>query len=69
MASLIGGDAILPNLKPSDIYLTVLGIILTGIYMIGMVIHSKKQILRMGVDSFIVVIVYLLGLWGFLSIV
>jgi cation:H+ antiporter len=69
MASLIGGDAILPNLKPSDIYLTVLGIILTGIYMIGMVIHSKKQILRMGIDSFIVVIVYLLGLWGFMNLV
>jgi cation:H+ antiporter len=64
MASIIGGDAILPNLKPSDIYLTILGIILTGIYMMGMVIHSKKQIFRMGIDSFIVVIVYLLGLWG-----
>ncbi len=69
MASLIGGDAILPNLKPSDIYLTVLGIILTGIYMIGMVVHSKKQIFRMGIDSFIVVIVYLLGLWGFMKLI
>ena len=69
MASLIGGDAILPNLKPSDIYLTVLGVILTGIYMIGMLVHSKKQILRMGIDSFIVILIYLLGLWGFMSIV
>jgi cation:H+ antiporter len=69
MASLIGGDAILPNLKPSDIYLTLLGIILTGIYMIGMVVHSNKQIFRMGIDSFIVVIVYLLGLWGFMSLI
>jgi len=69
MASFIGNDPILPNLKPSDIYLTVLGIILTGIYMIGMVLHSKKQIFRMGVDSVIVVIVYLLGLWGLLKLV
>ncbi len=69
MASLIGGDAILPNLKASDIYLTVLGIILTGIYMIGMVIHSKKQILRMGIDSLVVVIVYLLGLWGLVTLI
>ena len=69
VASAIGGDAILPNLKPSDIYLTVLGIILTGIYMAGMVIHSKRQIFRMGIDSLIVVIVYLLGLWGLLSLV
>jgi cation:H+ antiporter len=69
MASAIGGDAILPNLKPSDIYLTVLGIILTGIYMAGMVIHSKRQIFRMGMDSFIVVIVYLVGLWGLLKLI
>ena len=69
MASMIGGDAILPNLKPSDIYLTVLGIILTGIYMIGMLVHSNKQILRMGIDSFIVIIIYLLGLWGFMAII
>ena len=69
MASMIGGDAILPNLKPSDIYLTVLGIILTGIYMAGMVIHSKKQIFRMGIDSFIVVILYLIGLCGLLALV
>ena len=64
MASLISGEAILPNLKPSDIYLTILGVILTGIYMVGMVLHSKKQILRMGIDSFIVLIVYLIGLLG-----
>ena len=64
MASIIGGDAILPNLKPSDIYLTMLGIILTGIYMAGMVIHSKKQIARMGIDSFIVLIVYIIGIFG-----
>jgi cation:H+ antiporter len=69
MASIIGGDAILPNLKPSDIYLTSLGIILTGIYMVGMVIHSKKQIYRMGIDSFIVLIVYLIGIWGLLMLI
>jgi len=34
-----------------------------------MVIHSKKQIFRMGVDSFLVVIIYLLGLMGLLLLV
>ena len=69
MASFIGGDAILPDLKPSDIYLTILGIILTGIYMIGMIVHSKKQIFRMGLDSFIVLIVYLMGLIGLVALI
>jgi cation:H+ antiporter len=69
MASLISGDAILPNLKPSDIYLTILGVILTGIYMMGMVLHSKKQIFRMGIDSFIVLLVYLIGLLGLIILI
>jgi len=66
VASLIGGDAILPSISHADIYLTALGIFLTGIYMVGMVIHPKKQILRMGYDSFIVLLVYLLGIAGLL---
>ncbi len=68
MASLISNDPILPSLNQADIYLTMLGIILTSIYMAGMLIHSKKQILRMGVDSFIVLIVYLIGIWGLLTL-
>lgn len=66
MASFISNDAILPNLNPSDIYLTMLGILLTGIYMVGMLIHSNKQVFRMGIDSLIALIVYLLGIWGLL---
>ena len=69
MASLIGGDAILPNLKSTDIYLTTLGILLTGIYMVGMVLHSKKQFYRMGIDSFIVLIVYIIGIWGLFTLI
>jgi cation:H+ antiporter len=68
-ASLIGGDAILPTLKPSDLYLTTLGIILTSIYMVGMLIPTHKQIFRMGIDSFVVLWVYLLGIVGLLFII
>ena len=69
MATMIGGDALLPNLKSSDVYLTIIGIVLTAIYMIGMVVHSKKQIFSMGYDSFIVLIVYLLSIWGLMYLV
>ena len=69
MASAIGGDAILPSLQPSDMYLTGLGIILTGIYLIGMVLHSKKQYFRLGIDSILVLIVYIIGLIGLMFLV
>jgi len=68
MAALIGGESILPGLKISDIYLTSVGILLTTIYMIGMLFHSKKQFLRMGIDSIIVLILYLVSIVGLLYI-
>ena len=68
MAALIGGESILPNLKVSDIYLTAVGILLTTIYMIGMLFHSKKQFFRMGIDSIIVLILYILSIGGLVYI-
>jgi cation:H+ antiporter len=68
MAALIGGDSILPDLKFSDIYLTSIGILLTAVYLIGMLFHSKKQVFRMGIDSFIVLLLYLLSILGLVYI-
>jgi cation:H+ antiporter len=64
VASLISGNAILPDLKASDSYLTGIGILLTGIYMIGIILPNKKQIGRMGIDSLLVLLVYLASLAG-----
>jgi cation:H+ antiporter len=64
MAAIIGGDTILPNLKSSDIYLTIVGMVLTSVYLVGMLFHSKKQYFRMGIDSIIVLILYIASIWG-----
>ncbi len=69
VASIISGDAILPSLKPSDIYLTCIGIFLTGIYMVGMIIRPRKQFLYMGIDSIVVLIVYAISVMGLLFLV
>jgi len=69
VASIISGNAILPSLKPSDMYLTCIGILLTGIYMIGMIIRPRKQFLYMGIDSIVVLIVYAVSVIGLLFLV
>ena len=69
VASIISGEAILPSLKPSDMYLTGIGILLTGIYMIGMIIRPRKQFLYMGIDSIVVLIVYAVSLIGLFFLV
>jgi cation:H+ antiporter len=68
MAALIGGESILPGLKVSDIYLTSVGILLTTIYMIGMLFHSKKQFFRMGIDSIVVLLLYIASIVGLVYI-
>jgi cation:H+ antiporter len=49
-------------------YLTCIGIILTGIYMIGMIIRPRKQVLNMGIDSLTVLILYALSVIGLIMI-
>ena len=64
MAALISGDSILPNLQFSDIYLTYVGIGLTLIYIIGMKWHSKRQYFNLGIDSIVVLVLYILSIVG-----
>lgn len=64
LASLISGKAVLPMAQRSDIYLTGLGMLLTIIYIYGLIFRPKKQILRMGIDSFLVLIAYFVGIAG-----
>ena len=66
LASVISGKAILPDLLISDMYLTGLGILLTSIYMIGLILRLKVQHFRMGLDSIAVLIVYVMGIIGLL---
>ncbi|MGI4749790.1 MAG: sodium:calcium antiporter [Janthinobacterium lividum] len=64
VATLISGKSILPMAQKSDIYLTGLGMLLTTIYIYGLIFRPKRQILRMGIDSFLVLITYFLGIGG-----
>jgi cation:H+ antiporter len=58
------GHKALPKAHKSDIYLTALGMLLTTIYMVGIIVQPKKQVLNMGLDSLVVLIVYILGIIG-----
>jgi len=54
----------LPMAQKSDIYLTGLGMLLTTIYIYGLIFRPRKQILQMGIDSFLVLIAYFVGIAG-----
>jgi cation:H+ antiporter len=64
LATLLTGKAVLPTAHKSDIYLTGLGILLTVVYLYGIVFRPKRQIARMGLDSFVVLLLYVVAIMG-----
>ena len=68
VATVISGKSVLPQAHKTDIYLTALAVLLTIIYVCGLIFRPRKQLIWMGIDSFVVLIVYLIGLLGLFAI-
>jgi len=67
-ASLLSGQAALPQAQSTDIYLTGLGSLLTAIYLYGLIFRPSRRILRMGIDSLLVLVLYVIGIAGLISV-
>ena len=68
LATLLSGQAVLPSAQDTDIYLTALGILLTTVYTCGLIFRPRRQMVRMGIDSIVVVLLYAVGIWGLVEI-
>jgi cation:H+ antiporter len=64
LASLMSGTAVLPQAHDTDIYLTAVAVLLTLIYVTGLIFRPGRRIARMGPDSLAVLVVYALGVVG-----
>ncbi|MEO7864338.1 MAG: sodium:calcium antiporter [Sphingomicrobium sp.] len=68
LAELISGRAVLPQAQATDIYLAALGILLTCIYLGGLIFRSKRTIGGIGLDSALVLLLYVVGMAGLFAI-
>jgi cation:H+ antiporter len=68
VASLLSGSAVLPQAQPTDIYLTALAIVLTVVYAWGLVMRPQRQVLRMGIASLVVLVLYVAGIAGLVGV-
>jgi cation:H+ antiporter len=64
VADLVAGRPVLPTAGILNSWLGGLGIVLTVIYVIGVVVRPNRCLLRLGIDSILVVIVFALGVIG-----
>ena len=68
LATLVSGEAVLPKAQPTDIYLTAVAMLLTCVYICGLIFRPKRQIARMGIDSLLVLVLYVVGIVGLFAI-
>jgi cation:H+ antiporter len=68
MADLLAGRPTLPAAKASDVWLAGVGILVTVVYVIGIVMRPRRTRLRMGLDSRLVIVLYVLAVIGLFAI-
>ena len=68
VSTVLTGQAVLPPAKSTDIYLTALAMVLTLVYAAGLLFRPQRRILRMGVDSLAVLVLYAVGVIGLFAI-
>ncbi len=68
LSTLISGESVLPQAQTTDIYLASLGALLTAIYIVGLIFRPKRQYFNLGIDSIIVLILYIVGIIGLFAI-
>jgi cation:H+ antiporter len=64
VASLISNNPILPKAQIMDIYLTGVAMIITTIYVVGIILNFQTRKRGLGRDSWLVLVVYILSLVG-----
>ncbi|WP_270352099.1 sodium:calcium antiporter [Microbacterium testaceum] len=68
LATVISGSAVLPRANGADIYLTALAALLTLVYVVGLIFRPRRRLIGMGVDSFVVLVLYAVGVAGLFAV-
>ena len=62
VCDLISGGSVLRNAGSSDVWFAALGVLLTTVYLLGLIVRPKRTFLRMGIDSAVVIVLYFVGI-------
>ena len=69
LATVLSGQAVLPQAHHSDIYLSALAMLLTLVYATGLLFRPRRRVAGLGLDSLVVLALYVLGMGGLFAIV
>jgi cation:H+ antiporter len=61
ICDIIAGDSVLRHATASDVWFAALGVLLTTIYLVGLIVRPRRSFAHMGLDSVTVLVLYVLG--------
>jgi cation:H+ antiporter len=64
LADAVGGKPALPQAAATDVWMAGLGIVLTAVYIVGLVLRPRRTLGPLGLDSAAAVLLYALGIVG-----
>lgn len=67
-ATVLAGASVLGKAAKTDVFMAALGIVLTAVYVFGLIFRPQKQYLRLGPDSIAVLVLYVAGIAGLIII-
>lgn len=68
LANVLTGRSIMTEAHKSDLYLVGLSIILTLLFIVGMVVRYPKRIGKLGLESWVMILVYIMGIFGLMAV-
>jgi cation:H+ antiporter len=68
LADIVAGQPVLPYEGKSNAWIGLVGLLMTAVFVVGIMLRPSKRYARLGPDSWIVTAIYILGLWGLLVV-
>jgi cation:H+ antiporter len=68
LADIVAGQPVLPYEGKSNAWIGLVGLLMTAVFVVGIMLRPSKRYARLGPDSWVVTLIYVLGLWGLLIV-
>ncbi|MBL8393906.1 MAG: sodium:calcium antiporter [Candidatus Accumulibacter sp.] len=68
LADLLAGQPVLPHEGRANAWIGMIGLVMTTIYVAGIILRKPRRYWGLGADSWVVLLIYVLGIWGFVLV-
>ena len=68
LADIVARQPVLPFEGKANAWIGLVGLLMTAVFVVGIILRPSKRYARLGPDSWVVTAIYILGLWGLLIV-